>query len=73
MGNSVSPHIQRVVSKLSTNLTPQDAVDAFWDRSKPGTKENMGPEQVEHYEQQVRAAFRDHQRNEARHALDMVA
>lgn len=73
MANSLSSNIRRIVSKLGTTITAQDAVDAFWDRCRPDVKANMGESQVEHVEREVREAFREHQKATGRIALDMVA
>jgi hypothetical protein len=73
MSDSTSSLIRRIVSKMDVNLTEQDAVDAFWDRCVPGTRQNMGDKQAEHIERDIKKAFREHQKTTGRMALDMVA
>lgn len=73
MADTVSPHISRVVNKLPLDITEEEAVTCFWERCAPGTRENCGDKTVELYERQVRSAYRERVRREARLTMDMVA
>jgi hypothetical protein len=61
MSDSIHPMIRKVVDKLDPSVSPEEAVEYFWSKCKPGTMETLGERNVERFERDIRKHHKSNQ------------